>query len=71
MGRNYYPRFPAAVKALWQGLPTLPPGRPKFPSLTCGLRLRSGNGGVWRPAPNARLRSGDGGVWRPAPNARG
>jgi hypothetical protein len=22
--------------------------------LTRGLRLRSGNGGVWRPAPNAR-----------------
>jgi hypothetical protein len=24
-----FPRFPAAVSALWQGLPTLPPGRPK------------------------------------------
>jgi hypothetical protein len=29
------PHSPAP--ALWPGLPTLPPGRPKSPSLTCGL----------------------------------
>jgi hypothetical protein len=45
---NNFPRLPTAVSALWQGLPTLPPGRPKSPSLTCGLKLRSGDGRVWR-----------------------
>jgi hypothetical protein len=35
--------------------PTLPPGRPKSPSLTCGLRLRSGDGRVWRLSGDPRL----------------
>src|SRR6478672_10647507 len=50
---NHFAEWSRPRPALWQGLPTLPPGRPEVSSPdsrreTCG----PAHGGVGRPAPN-------------------
>ena len=51
---NNFLKSRAAVSALRQGLPTLPPGRPEVSKRN--LRQETfgqADGGVWRPAPSA------------------
>jgi hypothetical protein len=65
---NNFPRFPAAANALWQGLPTLPPGRlkvsePNVRPETFGWA----DGGVGRPAPSARFPAAANALWQGLP----
>src|SRR4051794_23067132 len=50
---NHFAEWSRRRPELWQGLPPLPPGRPKV-SIGDSRRETYGpaHGGVWRPAPN-------------------